>query len=159
MANPTSTGRIGQGQPAATMAQVPSKPKRPYHRKPGAGAPGNQPFVPTDEQRDIVAGLRSVGTKDVIIAKVLNLSKAALYKHFGPELKQGKQIILAKIGVGVIQRALAGSKEDSRFYLKCHGGWHEANRVGFLDEDGNPAPVPEGGGQVHIYLPSNGRDG
>ncbi len=44
-------------------------------------------------------------------------------------LKKGKAKAVAKIGQGVLSRALDGDNSASFFYLKCQGGWSEKIQI------------------------------
>jgi len=44
-------------------------------------------------------------------------------------LKKGKAKAVARIGQGVLSRALEGDNSASFFYLKCQGGWSEKIQI------------------------------
>ncbi|MHB1910413.1 MAG: hypothetical protein ACYCQJ_16330 [Nitrososphaerales archaeon] len=82
-------------------------------------------FIPTDEQREQVVGLKAVGATDERIAHILGISPDTLTKHFKIELECGLQEVLSRIATNLFRQALAGDVTASIFVLKTRAGWSE----------------------------------
>lgn len=112
-------------------------------RAPGRGgsAPGSsgQPrFIKTPQQSVVVQGLVSIGTEQWVIAQALQIPQRTLQRHFREELEQGRHVIHARIGGGIVASALAGDKTMMIFYAKAQMGWRDHRSIGFEDEKGQP---------------------
>lgn len=104
----------------------------------GGATVGQPPFVPTEVQRMTVQGLVSIGTEQWVIAEALKIPLRTLARHFTEELKNGRAVMHARIGGGIVAAALSGDKTMMIFYAKAQMGWRDRYNVGFDDEKGNP---------------------
>jgi hypothetical protein len=95
-------------------------------------------FQPTEHQRQAVAALVSFGTKNEVIAEVIQVPERTLVRHFAQELKHGRELIHARIGGSITAAALAGNEKMQIFYAKAQMKWQERHSVGFENEKGEP---------------------
>jgi hypothetical protein len=115
---------------------------------------GRPAYVPTDEGREIVEMLRANGVDIGVIAKVLRISPSTLHRYYGAELRDGHEMVKAKIGAALVKAALAGNVSAIRTWLIMKGG-PEWRMPKWSDDLGAP---DDPGEAVHFYLPPNGRD-
>lgn len=90
------------------------------------------PFVPTPEQRDLVAILAGNGIPHEIIARCITnsattkpIGKRTLDKHFAHELKDGRKISDAALIGRAYSVAMSGQPTVLIFMLKTRLGWKE----------------------------------
>lgn len=127
-----------------------AKKKAVVQRRPGT-APGRgndgggrqPPFVATEAQRQAVCALVSVGTSNDTIGEVLQIPVRTLVRHFGEELRHGRELIHARIGAGITAKALSGDNTMMIFYAKAQMRWQERHAVGFEDDKGAPVSARE----------------
>jgi hypothetical protein len=98
---------------------------------------GNQPFVPTDEQRQRVEILVSCDIPQHDIAKLLGIGESTLQRHFRTELDEGRMRIHAAIAEKITSMALRGDRTMAIFYSKARMGWRDRTLVGLEDGQGN----------------------
>jgi hypothetical protein len=89
----------------------------------GAGRPS---YVPSEADRYTVQVLRACGVRHDTIAQCLGVALGTLAKHYKDELDAVGEAVIAKIGEGVMRRALDGDNTCSLFVLKTRAGWKEA---------------------------------
>lgn len=65
---------------------------------------------PTDEQRDQVMALMFADTRDEIVARLIGVTGPVLRRCYRYELKNGKEIVAAKLKLGLIKDAVKGDK-------------------------------------------------
>ena len=128
--------------------------KRPP-RPPGDRGQGRPAFRPTAADRRLVATLRGVGTSPEQIAVEVGCAPSTLRKHFKSELARGRASLVARIGVKLAARALAGDVGAARYYLACFGGpeWRPASRHEHAGPDGMSLNPPR---LVVHFLPGCG---
>jgi hypothetical protein len=124
---------------------------------------GQQPFVPTQAQREAVAIMAALGASHPTMIEILGRNgvickdRKTLRKVFHEELKQGKENLITTLGLRMVHLATTDgphSFQACAFLLARLGGppWR-------LPKDGD-GDVRDGGGErnVRIYLPANGRE-
>lgn len=99
------------------------------------GQIGNPAFVPTDEQRAEVRTLAKV-ISNRMIADMMNIGLATLYRHFKVELAEGKREAATKVGAMILTKALNGNLTAGIFYAKTQMGWSEH----YTMDDGDAPP-------------------
>lgn len=122
---------------------------------------GHPPFQPTPEQREQVQTMRANGNSLPTIARSIGgIDVKTLRKHFGEELRTGREQVIADVGSAVVRAAKMGNMVAAKYWLSTHGGpeWRaiEARQIGGLP-DAPPIPI-DLSGKVMIYLPHNGRE-
>lgn len=141
------------------MATTPEKPRRPAKRADdrrgtppgkavmegpgtskggGKGRIGNPPFVPTEEQRQLVRTLAKAFPihNEHFIAARAGISYSTLHRHFKDDMVIGRAEMLAAVGSQMISRAInadardangqliaKGDIEAQKFVLSRLGGW------------------------------------
>ena len=102
--------------------------------------PPGEAFEPTEEQREAVCKLVSFGTTNKVIGRMLQIPERTLNRHFARELKNGREIIHAKVGLSLTEQALDpnGPLAAKIYYSKAQMGWRERHNIGFDDKDGKP---------------------
>lgn len=121
---------------------VEPKPKPKRKRKSRAIPNQKRKFVPTDEQRQAVMALVSIGTIHTTIARLLRFSQDTLVRHFKEELQNGREMVHARIGTGIAAMALSGDKTMMIFYAKAQMGWRDRQSIGFENAVGQPIDPP-----------------
>jgi hypothetical protein len=95
---------------------------------PGAGAAGQPPFIPTDEQRVRARRLVACGFTQESISVIMSIPLATLERHFPFELQNGKLMTDAKILGGIVTQAEEGDKTMSIFWAKARSGWRDVGK-------------------------------
>jgi len=117
---------------------IPSKKKRA-----SPIVPVGQKFVPSIDQREGVAQLRSCGWEVNDIAAAMRIPSATLERHFKAEIKDGANFVKGMITRSITRGALAGDKALMIFYAKSQMGWHDTRPWGMsTDKNGNPVGAP-----------------
>ena len=93
-------------------------------------------FVPTEDQRETVVGLKSIGATSERIASILKISVDTLDKHFKQELESGLQTVLGQIASNLFRQALDGDTTAAIFILKTRAKWSEKIEIDRLDQPG-----------------------
>jgi hypothetical protein len=110
---------------------------------PGEAAGYGLAFEPTEEQREAVCKLVSFGTTNKVMSRMLQIPERTLTRHFAHELKNGREIIHARVGLSLTEKALSGTNLTAEiYYSKAQMGWRERHSVGIDGKDGelvNPA--------------------
>lgn len=138
------------------MSQPPDSPGEPPAPARGRGAQpghfGNQPFVPTAEQRERARTLAKTFPVhgEHYIARLLGISRMTLRTHFADDLELGRAEMLASVGAQMINRAInaegetiKGDIDAQKFILARMGGWTtkvEVGEKGARPFGGGPAP-------------------
>jgi hypothetical protein len=115
------------------------------------------PFEPTQEERENVQTLAGNGVSEVIICKILKISKMTLRKRFKEEIAIGRDIVTAHMGAALVREGIAGNVAAIKYWLLTRGGpeWKlTAADIKGLD----PFGTEDSRETVHFYMPSNGRD-
>jgi hypothetical protein len=124
---------------------------------------GAPPFVPTAEQRKIIAALASFGISQEAMCELLKrdgvpcATPNTLRRAFRAELKHGREMMIAALGARMFN--LATSDKDRAFSAMCFllrtfsgPAW----RVADARADEAP-PADDAGDVVRFYLPDNHR--
>jgi hypothetical protein len=98
---------------------------------------GNQPFEPTDAQRERVEILVSCDIPQHDIAKLLGIGESTLQRHFRTELDEGRMRIHAAIAEKITRMALGGDRTMAIYYSKARMNWRDRTLVGLEDGQGN----------------------
>ena len=91
-------------------------------------------FIPTEDQRETVVGLKAVGTTDERIAEILGISADTLTKHFRYEIENGLKSVLGRIANNLFRQALNGDTTAAIFILKTRAKWSERIEVDRVDQ-------------------------
>lgn len=86
---------------------------------------GRPPYVPTDEDKQLVSKMVICGVTHTVISQVLKICKDTLYKYYQYELDAAKALVVTEIGMGLVERARNGDAVAQMFYLKTQGDWKE----------------------------------
>ena len=100
-----------------------------------AGRIGNPPFVPTNEQRQLVRTYAKVMSQQMI-ADALDISVDTLTRHFKREWSEGQREAVAAVGSKLLAKALSGNMTAMIFYLRTRGKWSQ--RVEVTGAEGGP---------------------
>jgi hypothetical protein len=119
---------------------------------------GRPDHVPTQEYRHTVNVLRSTGTPEETIARLLRLDRKTLKKHYRQELKEGHETIVAAIGSVIVNAALDGNIGAAFGFLARQGGEQWRKVEGRL-HGGLPGaePIEVNARARVVILPDNGR--
>jgi hypothetical protein len=119
-----------------------------------------QKFEPTVRQRELVAMMVANHVPHTIIALSLGIGDRTFDRHFVNEVKYGRSHMVARVGVGVLRKALKGNMNAARYWLMTHGGpeWKVATKDAAA-EAAAFSPADTGSRRkVQFYIPTNGRD-
>jgi|SRR5579872_50525 len=86
---------------------------------------GRPAFRPTDAQQRWVRSLTACGTKQELIASILEVSSRTLRKHFRSELDRAAVEVNTQVAQTLYKKALAGDTTAMIFWLKCRANWRE----------------------------------
>jgi len=73
--------------------------------------------------------LATIGTPQTMIAKVLDIHRETLAKHYAKELEISKPQADARVALSLYQNALNGNVAAQIFWCKTRLGWKETNVV------------------------------
>jgi len=95
--------------------------------RPGAG---RKPFVPTDEDRELVEKYAGLGLSQDQIAALIRdgVAKNVLFEYFSKELELGKAKAHAKIGGRLFQKAMDGDTASLIWWTKTQMRWAETQK-------------------------------
>jgi hypothetical protein len=121
---------------------------------------GRQLFVPTESQRQSIKLLAGIGVSQRLMLRLLADSGAGckdektLRRAFRLELDIGREMLVAKLASKMVEVALGGSFPALAYLLARFGGpeWK------LPEGRGEALPGIGTGGNVHFYMPANGRD-
>lgn len=114
----------------AKSPAAPAKPPR--QRVPNTGLP----FVPTDEQRNLVKLCMAIGYTQEQTARLIGphgITTETLVKHFKEELERGGEQVLASVAANLM--SIARDKSHAKcvtaaiFILKARAGWRDNDRL------------------------------
>jgi hypothetical protein len=93
---------------------------------------GRPPFQPTPEQRRQVELLVAHGNAEWIIARIVGCDRKTLRRHFRDELRDGREMLIARMGLCIVRAGLAGDWRAAAYWLARFGGpqWRLTSRVG-----------------------------
>ena len=114
-------------------------------------------YEPIDEEREFVLVLAGNGVSQVVMAKLLRISKRTLQKAFKEELADAHDYIKAQMGASLVREGLAGNVAALRYWLGTHGGpeWRIPKESSLMPDVFDDLKDTE---TVHFYMPSNNRD-
>ena len=95
---------------------------------------GVKKFIPTEDQREMVIGLKAVGTTDERIAEILGISADTLTKHFRYEIENGLKSVLGRIANNLFRQALNGDTTAAIFILKTRAKWSERIEIDQINQ-------------------------
>lgn len=106
---------------------------------------GNYAHAISDEMREHVAMMASVGMNNEVIAKIFHIDLWCLRKHFPLELAHGRDLAMAKVAGKLYTTATKGqgreSVEAGKFWLQAKCGWRITNVQEVSGADGKPIEV------------------
>lgn len=104
---------------------------------------GRKPHEPTSLQRELVQLHVTVGTRQEVIADILDIDPKTLRKCYRKELDQSKAKANAKVGGSLYNKAIGGDTSAMIFWMKTQAGWRETTVIGGDPE--NPIKTEEVG--------------
>jgi hypothetical protein len=110
-------------------------------RKEGQPKRGPLPWKPTKKERELVMHCVAIGMSQEQVALVMEKSVDTLQRHCRRELDAGQLQINAKIGSGLIQKALAGDTTSLIFLSKVRLGFSEKHVIQHTGPEGGPVEV------------------
>jgi len=93
---------------------------------------------PTPEQRQLVQLHATIGTRQDNIARLLDIDKKTLLKHYRNELDLGMDKANAAIGGALFNKAKSGDTAAMIFWMKTRARWRET--IDLSSEDGTMSP-------------------
>jgi len=91
---------------------------------------GRPPFTPTEQQRQTVEVLVAHGNGERVIAKVIGIDRKTLSKHFRDELRDGREMLTAHMGLAIVRAALAGDWRAAAYWLAIHcPAWRKPKHI------------------------------
>lgn len=74
--------------------------------------------------------MSGLGLKAEDVARVIGVSRATLFNHYGEEIRLGAAKALANVHQTAYDMAMSGQHANmTMFWLKCKGGWRETNVI------------------------------
>ena len=99
---------------------------------------------PTKATREVVKLHALVGTRQEVIADILEIDEKTLRKHYRAELDQSRWQANATIGGALFNKAKSGDTAAMIFWLKTRAGFRERHEVDHTSSDGSMTPKVEG---------------
>ena len=87
------------------------------------------PHKPNKASREKVARFVILGVTEDRIADHMGLALNTLKRHYGEELKGGKELLNNEVVGHLISRIREGDVTSTIFWLKTRAGWREAHRA------------------------------
>ena len=88
------------------------------------------PHIPTCESRKIVSEYAMIGTRQEVIATVLEINDKTLRKHYRRELEIAKAVANMEIGGALYRKALIQDDTTAQiFWMKTQGGFSEKQQL------------------------------
>jgi len=112
------------------------------------------PHEPTKQTRELVSLHATMGTRQEVIADLLDLDPKTLRKHYRKELDQSVAKANATIGGALFNKAKGGDTSAMIFWMKTRAGWREKQEIDHTSSDGSLAPQ-----QVIIRAADENSDG
>jgi hypothetical protein len=100
---------------------------------------GRPPHLKTEDTRNRVYILATVGTRHEDIATVLSISHDTLVKHYKEELDKGRIEANASVAETLFKQAKEGNTTAMIFWLKSRAKWKETSQH---EISGNPDGTP-----------------
>ena len=120
---------------------MPGKEKSPDDLMQPIKKRGNQPFVPTDRERQQVERMVGFGLTQEQISKIVGISENTLKKYFQDELDNGVSRINSAVAQNLFSIATSreqGSVAAAIFWMKTRGRWRETNHLVHSGDDKEP---------------------
>ena len=120
---------------------MPKKEEKPQESVSPIKRPGNQPFVPTDKDRQQVERMTGFGLTQEQICKIMGISENTLRKYFADELENGVSRINSAVAQNLFSIATSkepGSVAAAIFWMKTRGKWRETNHHVHSGDDKEP---------------------
>lgn len=104
------------------------------------------PHAPTIATKNLVEMHARVGTRQEVIADLLEIDEKTLRKYYRKELDHSLAEANAQIGGALFTKALSGDVSSQIFWLKTRAGWKETT----VHEGPNGGPV-----QINYVISGN----
>ncbi|MFN7339665.1 MAG: hypothetical protein ACK5VI_01105 [Opitutia bacterium] len=101
--------------------------------------PPDRTHYPTPASRALVQIHATVGTRQELIADLLDIDAKTLRKHYRTELDHSKARANAEIGGALFKKARGGDTAAMIFWMKTQAGWKETNVI--EGKDGGPLKI------------------
>jgi hypothetical protein len=101
--------------------------------------PPDRTHIPTPASRSLVQIHATVGTRQELIADLLDIDPKTLRKHYRTELDHSKARANAEIGGALFKKARAGDTASMIFWMKTQAGWKETTVI--EGKDGGPLKI------------------
>lgn len=134
-------GRKNNGGPRPKTRPTDRRGAQPGHE-------GQAPFIPTPEQRELVAKYAVVLPQDLLAAK-MGISVSTLLRHFSEEIDVAMTDAVASAGARLFQMAMNSEKPNLGaliFFLRTRGRWAERHELS------GPGGLPLGSGELADML-------
>jgi len=99
------------------------------------------PHEPTKQARELVSLHATMGTRQEVIADLLDVDPKTLRKYYRKELDQSVAKANATIGGVLFNKAKGGDTSAMIFWMKTRAQWRETSQVDLTSEDGSMKPV------------------
>lgn len=104
---------------------------------------GRKPYEPSDESRQIVINLSSIGWPQERIAKGLGINDATLRKHYELELASAEAVMLSQVFNALYANAVEHNNVSAQiFIMKTRGQMKEVSVNELTGKDGAPLNPP-----------------
>jgi hypothetical protein len=84
---------------------------------------------PTKKTKEQVQMLATIGTPQEIIARILEIDRGTLAKHYKDELELSRSRADSNVALSLYQNAIGGNVAAQIFWCKTRLGWKETNVV------------------------------
>jgi hypothetical protein len=102
------------------------------------------PHEPTQATREVVKLHALVGTRQEVIADILEIDDKTLRKYYREELDQSLSKANAAIGGALFNKAKGGDTSAMIFWLKTRAGFRERQEIDHTSSDGSMTPRVDG---------------
>jgi len=96
---------------------------------------------PTNATREVVKLHAMIGTRQEVIADILDIDPKTLRKHYRKELDHSLAQANAQIGGHLFNKAKGGDTAAQIFWMKTRAGWREKQEIDHTSSDGSLAPT------------------
>jgi hypothetical protein len=103
-----------------------------------------KPHDPTQATREVVKLHALVGTRQEVIADILEIDDKTLRKYYREELDQSLSKANAAIGGALFNKAKGGDTSAMIFWLKTRAGFRERQEIDHTSSDGSMTPRVDG---------------
>jgi hypothetical protein len=134
--NPVDNAVNNMVEDSKSLLPVDALPIETETSKAGKGRP---PHLVSDDTRNKVYTLSTVGTRHEDIASVLSISHDTLVKYYKEELDKGRIEANASVAETLFKQAKEGNTTAMIFWLKSRAKWKETSQH---EISGNPDGTP-----------------